>query len=165
MTSKKAAQPCMHPTLLRTTLRFVLRNAGDAFVRRNGGLSAQFVGAIHLDLTSRTARLCMAGNQAEFERRLVDARALFSQAWDAATDDYEASIAAHYVAHLEPDPAAAHAWDLEALRRGLMDDRATEFMPSLYVSLGGSYERMGDAVEAQKYFDLAAGLGLVHQPQ
>jgi hypothetical protein len=118
-----------------------------------------------LDLTSQTARLCMAGNQAEFERRLADARALFSQAWDAATDDYEASMAAHYVAHLEPDPATALAWDLEALRRGLMDDRAAEFLPSLYVSLGASYERMGDAVEAKRYFDLAAELGLVHQPQ
>ena len=107
----------------------------------------------------------MAGNQAEFEHRLEDARALFSQAWDAATDDYEASIAAHYVAHLEPDPATALAWDLEALRRGLMDDRATVFLSSLYVSLGGLYERLGDAVEARKYFDLAAELGLVHQPQ
>jgi hypothetical protein len=78
---------------------------------------------------------------------------------------YEASMAAHYVAHLEPNPATALAWDFEALRRGLMDDRATEFMPSLYVSLGGSYERMGDVVEAERYFDLAAELGLVHQPQ
>jgi hypothetical protein len=118
-----------------------------------------------LDLTSETVRLCMAGNQAEFERWLADARALFAHAWDAATDDYEASIAAHYIAHLEPDPATALAWDLEALRRGLMDDRSAEFMPSLYVSLGGSYERVGDAVEAKKYFDMAAELGLVHQPK
>ena len=78
---------------------------------------------------------------------------------------FSASIAAHYVAHLEPDPASALAWDREALRRGLMDDRAAEFMPSFYVSLGGSYERMGNAVEAKKCFDLAAALGLVHQPQ
>jgi hypothetical protein len=33
----------------------------------------------------------MPGNQAEFERRLEDARALFLQAWDVATNDYEAS--------------------------------------------------------------------------
>ena len=42
----------------------------------------------------------MAGNQAEFERRLAGRSRSFSQAWDAATDDYEASMAAHYVAHL-----------------------------------------------------------------
>jgi hypothetical protein len=128
-------------------------------------VAARFMGALQLDLTSQTARLCIAGNQAEFERRLGDAHALFAQAWDAETDDYEATIAAHYIAHLEPDPATALAWDLEALRRGLMDDRSAEFMPSLYVSLGGSHERVGDAVQANKYFDMAAELGLVHQPQ
>ena len=110
-----------------------------------------------MDLTSETAQLCMAGNQAEFERRLPDARAFFAQAWDAATDDYEASMAAHYVADLEPDPATALAWDLEALRRGFMDNRVTEFLPSLYVSLGGSYERMGDAGEAEEIFRFGGG--------
>jgi tetratricopeptide (TPR) repeat protein len=118
-----------------------------------------------LDLSSRTAELCMAGNQAEFERRLENARALFSQAWDAATNDYEASMAAHYVAHLEPDPTAALEWDVEALRRARLDARASELLPSLYVSLGGAYKRIGDIVEARRYFDLAAELGLVHQPE
>jgi lipopolysaccharide biosynthesis regulator YciM len=122
-------------------------------------------GGSELDLSSRTAQLCMAGTQAEFDRRLDDARDLFSQAWDAATDDYEASMAAHYVAHLEPDEAAALEWDLEALRRARLDERTSEFLPSLYVSLGGSYERIGDAAHAREYFDLAAALGLVHQPE
>lgn len=107
----------------------------------------------------------MAGTQAEFDRRLDDARDLFAQAWHAATDDYEASMAAHYVAHLEPDAAAALEWDLEALRRARLDDRAAEFLPSLYVSLGGSYERVGDLAHAREYFELAEGLGLVHQPE
>jgi hypothetical protein len=122
-------------------------------------------GALGLDLSSRTALLCMAGTQAEFDRRLEDARDLFVQAWDAATDDYEASMAAHYVAHLEPDPAAALEWDLEALRRARLDERVSEFLPSLYVSLGGSFERVGNAAQARKYFDLAAALGLAHQAE
>lgn len=105
----------------------------------------------------------MAGTQAEFERRIEDARAAFADAWDAATNDYEAAMAAHYVAHLEPDPETALEWDLEALRRARLDTRTDEFLPSLYVSLGGSYERVGDIEAARKYFDLAAGLGLVHQ--
>ncbi|MHB8868083.1 MAG: hypothetical protein ACYC6T_02485 [Thermoleophilia bacterium] len=116
-------------------------------------------------MSSRTAELCMAGTRAEFERRLADARALFSQAWDAATNDYEASMAAHYVAHLEPDPATALEWDIEALRRARLDERANEFLPSLFVALGGSYERVGNVVEAQRYYDVAAELGLVHRPE
>ena len=107
----------------------------------------------------------MAGTQAEFDHRLEDARDLFAEAWDVATDDYEASMAAHYVAHLEPDLATALEWDLEALRRARLDERATEFLPSLYVSLGGSFERVGDAARAREYFDSAAALGLVHRSE
>jgi hypothetical protein len=118
-----------------------------------------------LDLSSRTAQLCMAGIQAEFDRPLEDARDLFAQAWDSATDDYEASMAAHYAAHLEPDPATALEWDLEALRRARLDERTSEFLPSLCVSLGVSFERVGDAAQAREYFELAAALGLVHQAE
>ena len=115
-----------------------------------------------MDLTSRTAQLCVAGNAAEFERRLDAARALFQQAWDSATNDYEASIAAHYIAHLATDPASALRWDIEALRRARLDQRAAEFLPSLYVSLASSFEKVGNSAEARRYFELAAELGLHH---
>lgn len=118
-----------------------------------------------MDLSSRTAELVIAGTQAEFERRLDDARGLFAEAWEAATNDYEASMAAHYVAHLESDPASALEWELEALRRARLDARTDEFLPSLYLSLGGAYERLGEAESAEEYFRLAAELGAVHQPE
>lgn len=121
-------------------------------------------GTDRVDVSSRTAQLCIAGTHAEFERRLDDARALYGQAWDAATNDYEASMAAHYVAHLEPDLAAALEWELEALRRARLDPRTDDFLPSLYLSLGGAYERLGDLDRACEFFDLAAQLGAVHQP-
>ena len=134
-------------------------------VRQNGGSRAPAGGWSRVDLSSRTAQLCIAGTQAEVERRLADARTLFDHAWHASTDDYEASMAAHYVAHLEPDPTAALEWELEALRRARLDPRTDEFLPSLYVSLGGTYERVGDTQRAREFFDLAAALGVVHQPE
>lgn len=91
-----------------------------------------------------------------------DARRLFEEAWEAATDDYEASIAAHYVGHLEPDPQEALRWNLVALDRGRLDDRAGEFMGSLLVSLGGAYDAIGDAVEAERYYTLASEHGVEH---
>lgn len=113
-----------------------------------------------MDLDSRTAQLCMEGTRAEFERRIDDARKIFRQAWDAAIDDYDASIAAHYVAHLEPDPQLALRWNLVALERGRLDGRAAEFMGSLLVSVGGAYESLGQLVEAERYFALAAEHGV-----
>jgi len=115
-----------------------------------------------VDFSSKSAQLCIQGTQAEFERRLDDARALFAQAWDAAVDDYDRSIAAHYVAHLEPDVAVAHRWNQVALEHGLADRRAIEFLGSLYVSLGDTCETLGDADEAECYFAEAARRGVEH---
>jgi tetratricopeptide (TPR) repeat protein len=119
-----------------------------------------------MDVRSRTAQVCIAGTQAEYERRLDDARRLYREAWDAATDDYDACIAAHYIAHLEPEPARALRWNLEALTHAQrVPDRAAEFMASLYVNLGRSYELVGDLPEAERYYGLAAELGLVHRSE
>jgi hypothetical protein len=115
-----------------------------------------------MDLDSRTARLCLEGTQAEFERRLDDARRLFLAAWEARADDYDAGMAAHYVAHLEPEPHEALRWNLLALEHAQRDSRSAEFMGSLLVSLGGACEATGDAVEAQRHFELASQYGVQH---
>ena len=44
------------------------------------------------------------------------------------------------------------------------DESVKEFYPSLYVNLGHAYEVLGDKVNAQSYYQLAADLGLIHQP-
>jgi tetratricopeptide (TPR) repeat protein len=116
-----------------------------------------------LDLSNRTARLCLAGTQAEFGRRFDEARALFREAWEAANDDCEAAMAAHYIAHLEPEAQEALRWNIIAVERARKDQRADGLLGSLYVSLGDAYERVGQHVEAERYFDLAAQRGVVHQ--
>ena len=106
----------------------------------------------------------MAGTSAEFEGRRDDARTLYLQAWEAARDDYEACIAAHYVARFQDTHQATLKWNQEALRRAeaVRDERVLEFYPSLYVNLGQSYELVGNETEAQRYYRFAADLGLVH---
>jgi hypothetical protein len=115
-----------------------------------------------MDLASRSAQLCIAGTQAEFERRIDDARRLFLAAWEARTGDYDAAMAAHYVAHLEPDPRDALRWHVLALEHARRDDRSAEFMGSLLVSLGGAYAAIGDAAQAERCFELAAQHGVQH---
>ena len=117
-----------------------------------------------MDTDSPTIKLCIEGTRAEFERRLADARALFWQAWEVSRDDYEACIAAHYVARCQTTPEDTLCWNLEALARAnaLTDERAHSFYPSLYVNLGHSYEMLGNQAEASRYYQLAADLGLIH---
>lgn len=115
-----------------------------------------------MELTSRTTQLCIEGTQAEFERRVDDARRLYREAWESAEDDHQAAMAAHYVAHLEPDHREALRWNLVALERGLLDERSLEFMGSLLVCVGGSYEALGESEKAAEYFARAAVHGVFH---
>lgn len=90
---------------------------------------------------------------------------MYQQAWDAARDDYEACIAAHYLARFQNTPQDRLRWDLTALERATSvgDDRVRDFYPSLYVNLGHDYEVLGDIARSNHYYHLAAGLGLVHR--
>ena len=112
---------------------------------------------------SRSVLLCIEGIRAEYEKRVDEARRLYRAAWDEAVDDYDACIAAHYIAHLEPNVQSALEWNQEALARAnrVEDERVSAFYPSLYVNLGRSYELLSNEAEARRYYDLAAELGLV----
>ena len=117
-----------------------------------------------IDPDNPVIRLCIEGTQAEFDGRIEDARALYRQAWEAAGDDYEACIAAHYVARFQEEPEETLRWNQEALDRAdaVTDDRARPFYPSLYLNMGLSYEKLERMEEAQRYYDMAAALGVRH---
>ena len=119
-----------------------------------------------MDLDNPVIRLCAEGSQAEFEGRKEDARRLYLEAWAACKDDYDACVAAHYVARFQDTPEETLYWNQEALARAekVKDDRVQSFYPSLYVNLGRSHELLGDEREARHYYKLAADLGLVHRP-
>ena len=57
-----------------------------------------------MDLDNPVIQLCTAGTQAEFKGQMEEARTYYQQAWQAAQDDYEACIAAHYLARFQDDP-------------------------------------------------------------
>ena len=118
-----------------------------------------------MDNENAVVRQCVAVTQAEFAGRLDEARRLAWLAWQAATDDYEACIAAHYVARYEDSKEGALHWNQKALACALAvkDSRAESFYPSLYLNMGRAYENMGDEAAAQGYYALAARLGVDHQ--
>src|SRR5438045_176216 len=106
-----------------------------------------------MDTSNSVIQLCIAGTRAEFEHRIEDARILYCQAWDVRTDDYDACIAAHYAARFRDSAEESLRWNQLALKHAnaVNDERVNEFHPSLYLSLGRSYELVGDPSEAQHY--------------
>jgi tetratricopeptide (TPR) repeat protein len=120
-----------------------------------------------MDLNNPVIKLCIEGTQAEYQGRIDKARALYQEAWEAAQDDYDVCIAAHYVARHQADHKQRLHWNQVALDKAnaVTDDRAREFYPSLFLNMGQSYELLGNSSEAKRYYDLAADLGVAHQDQ
>jgi hypothetical protein len=118
-----------------------------------------------MDLNNPVVKLCIEGTRAEFGSRIDDAIKLYWQAWEIASDDYEACIAAHYVARFQETPEDGLSWNQVALDRAdaVDSEMVKEFYPSLYLNLGHSFEILGNQSEAKRYYDLAASLGFVHQ--
>jgi hypothetical protein len=112
-----------------------------------------------MDPDNQVVRLCMRGMEAERAQRPDDARALFEQAWEARSSDYEGCIAAHYLARQQPDDDAAFRWNLTALRLAgsaeATDDEVRGFYPSLHLNMASSYQLLGDRTAANAHLTAA----------
>ena len=84
------------------------------------------------------------------EGNTSEALGLFEQAWAARQDDYDACIAAHFLARHQPTVGATLHWNLVAVRHAeaVSDGRALEFMASLYLNLGDASMKVGDHATA-----------------
>lgn len=118
-----------------------------------------------MEIDNPVVKLCIAGTQAEFQHKVEEAKAFYEQAWQIQTNDYEACIAAHYMARFQEDAGVEFGWNQKALDYALSCelDRVSPFLPSLYLNLGKSYEKLGDMVSAQMHYNHASQLGLTHQ--
>jgi len=81
----------------------------------------------------------------------AEALRLFTRAWDARTDDFDAAVAAHYVARHQPTPEETLRWNALAVHHAerVPDDRARGFLPSLLLCLGKSLEDLGRLEDAR----------------
>jgi hypothetical protein len=111
-----------------------------------------------MDPNNPVVRLCLEGMEAEANGKFEDARRLFEQAWSVCQDDYDACIAAHFLARHQDSSKATFDWNQEALNRAnsVGDDRGQSFYSSLYLNLGHSYETLGDSAKARRHYQMAA---------
>ena len=101
-----------------------------------------------MDPTNPVVVLCAAGMEREGVPE--EARPLFEQAWEARRDDWDASVAAHFLARHQPTAEATLHWNAVAVRHAELvgDGRANEMFASLYLNLADSYANTGDVKSA-----------------
>jgi len=113
-----------------------------------------------IDPDNPVVKRCAEGMAAEAAGRPAEAAALFLEAWELATDDYEACVAAHYLARHQSEPADLLHWNQLALDRAelVADDRVAGFFPSLHLNLGYALEQSGDRDGAGREYRKAAAM-------
>jgi hypothetical protein len=101
------------------------------------------------DLTNPVVALCAAGMAVEGEAE--KAKQLFEQAWAARRDDYDASIAAHFLARHQSTIEARVHWNAVAAQHAeaVPDGRTDEFKASLYLNLADALLAAGEHASAQ----------------
>lgn len=111
-----------------------------------------------IDPENIIVKLCAAGMQAEFNSDPVQAKNLFTQAWNESVNESEKFISAHYLARHQTDPADVLKWNQEALNWALKvrQEEIISHLPSLYLNLAKSYEDLGDLSTASINYQLAA---------
>ena len=110
-----------------------------------------------IDPTNPVVALCAEGMA--IEGTPAEARRLFEQAWSIRRDDYDAAIAAHFVARHQPTPADTLHWNALAVRHAeaVPDDRAAGLLASLYLNLGDAQANVGDIAAGAASVRRAAG--------
>ncbi len=109
-----------------------------------------------IDPTNPVVALCAEGMAAEGTP--AEARRLFERAWEARRDDYDAAIAAHFLARHQPNAADTLHWNALAVRHAeaVPGGRAAGFLASLYLNLGDAHASAGDHGAAAAAVQLAA---------
>ena len=107
---------------------------------------------IELDLENPVLALCAAGMAVGGDA--AAATDFFLRAWAGRADDFEAAVAAHYVARVQTTAAEKLAWDTRAASHAeaalaMEDSRVGILLASLYLNLGDGLLAAGRCEEAR----------------
>jgi rifampin ADP-ribosylating transferase len=102
-------------------------------------------------------QLCLQGMNLEDKGKPEEAKSVFLQAWNEATNDFEKFISAHYVARHQKQVSDKLKWLETALQFVLKinDDAVRGAFPSLYLNIAQCYGDLNDPDNANKYYALA----------
>ena len=109
------------------------------------------------DLASPVVALVGEGMKLETDGDQAGASAKYAEAWDAATNDYERCVAAHYVPRHINDAQEKLRWNRDALRYAdaVGDDRVAGFYASLHACVGFCHLLLGDRQGALAAYEQA----------
>ncbi|CAN5804378.1 NAD(+)--rifampin ADP-ribosyltransferase [soil metagenome] len=112
---------------------------------------------MEFDPNNNVVKRCLQGMNMEENGKPEEARKLFLQAWDEATNNFEKFMAAYYVARHQKTVPDKLKWTEAALQFALSinNESVNGAFPSLYLNIAKCYEDLGDPDNAKKNHELA----------
>src|SRR5215472_13885249 len=107
--------------------------------------------------SNNVVKLCIQAMALEERGESEEARGLFLQAWDQATDDFEKFLTAYYLARHQDNARDRLKWHETALQFALRisDEAVSAAFPSVYTNIAKCYEDLNDLDSAKKNYELA----------
>ncbi|MCR6639679.1 MAG: NAD(+)--rifampin ADP-ribosyltransferase [Sporocytophaga sp.] len=102
-------------------------------------------------------KLCLQGMALEDKNQAEQAKEVFLQAWNEATNDFEKFLSAHYVARHQENVTDKLTWLETALKYAstVNDDTVKSAFPSLYLNIAKCYEHLNNPDKVKENTDLA----------
>ena len=112
---------------------------------------------MQFDPDNNIIQLCVKGMDMEAAHKPDEAKRLFIQAWNEASNNFEKFTAAHYVARQQHSVQDKLMWDQKALEYALKieNDNMAANYSSLYLNIAKCYEDLNDTANAQKNYNTA----------
>lgn len=103
--------------------------------------------------TNSIVKLCIQGMSMEAQDNAEAATALYTQAWNEATEDLERFISAFYIARNQKTALGKLQWNEIALGLALKinNDTVNTALPVLHEHIAGCYEELGNPKLAKKH--------------
>jgi len=103
-------------------------------------------------------KLCIQGMAMEDNGKRAEAAAVFQEAWNEATGDFEKFLAAYYVARGQEDVANKLQWYETALQHALNadDESVKSALATLHSHVAQCYEALGNGDKAKQHYELSA---------
>jgi rifampin ADP-ribosylating transferase len=109
------------------------------------------------DPNNDVIKLCVSGLSLEDSGNIEEAIAMFHNAWNEATDDYERFIAAYHIARKKKSITDRLKWMETSLQCALNidDGNVKSAYPTLYLNIAKCYEELSDSENAKRNYELS----------
>ncbi len=112
---------------------------------------------VEFDPRNKIVKLCLQGMALELENKVEEASAIFNEALNIASNDFERYLASYYIANNKEETEDKLLWFEKVLKlaQSINDIAVSSALPRIYFEISKCYEDLSNTKEAMNYLSLS----------